>query len=61
MWERVRDSKSWLSASRNDLEMKTAINEANEELLKHEQLHFDMADSRREGSRASGRRASTPR
>jgi len=44
MWERVRDSKSWLSASRHDLEMKTAINEANKELLKHEQLHFDMAE-----------------
>ena len=44
VWERVRDSKSWLSASRHDLEMKTAINEANKELLKHEQLHFDMAE-----------------
>ena len=43
-FRRVRDSKSWLSASRNDLEMKTAINEANKELLKHEQLHFDMAE-----------------
>src|SRR5687767_12124699 len=25
MWERVRDSKSWLTASRQDLEMKAAI------------------------------------
>ena len=44
MWERVRDSKSWLTASRQDLEMKAAIKDANEELLKHEQLHFDMAE-----------------
>jgi hypothetical protein len=44
MWERVRDSKSWLTASRQDLEMKAAIQDANEELLKHEQLHFDMAE-----------------
>ena len=44
MWERVRDSKSWLSASRRDLEMKQLIEDANEELLKHEQLHFDMAE-----------------
>jgi hypothetical protein len=44
MWERVRDSKSWLTASRQDLEMKAAIRDANEELLKHEQLHFDMAE-----------------
>ena len=44
MWERVQDSKSWLGASRRDLEMKTAIKDANEELLKHEQLHFDMAE-----------------
>lgn len=44
MWERVRDSKSWLSASRYDLEMKVALKEANAELLKHEQLHFDMAE-----------------
>ena len=44
MWERVRDSKSWLNTSRYDLEMKVALKEANEELLKHEQLHFDMAE-----------------
>jgi hypothetical protein len=44
MWERVRDSQSWLSASRRDLEMKTAIEDANRELLQHEQLHFDMAE-----------------
>jgi Bacterial protein of unknown function (DUF922) len=44
MWERVGDSKSWLGASRRDLEMKTAIKDANEELLRHEQLHFDMAE-----------------
>jgi Bacterial protein of unknown function (DUF922) len=44
MWERVRDSKSWLSASRRDLEMKQLIEDANEELLEHEQLHFDMAE-----------------
>jgi hypothetical protein len=44
MWERVRDSKSWLTASRQDLEMKAAIRDANGELLKHEQLHFDMAE-----------------
>lgn len=44
MWERVRDSKSWLTASRQDLEMKAAIRDANDELLKHEQLHFDMAE-----------------
>jgi hypothetical protein len=40
----VRDSKSWLTASRQDLEMKAAIRDANEELSKHEQLHFDMAE-----------------
>lgn len=44
MWERVRDSKSWLTASRQDLDMKAAIRDANDELLKHEQLHFDMAE-----------------
>ena len=44
MWERVRDSKSWLAASRRDLEMKQLIEDANEELLEHEQLHFDMAE-----------------
>ena len=47
VWERVRDSKSWLSASRSDLDMKALLEDANEELLKHEQLHFDMARSHR--------------
>ena len=44
VWERVRDSKSWLSASRSNLDMKALLEDANEELLKHEQLHFDMAE-----------------
>lgn len=44
MWERVGDTRSWLSTSRYDLEMKVALREANLELLQHEQLHFDMAE-----------------
>jgi hypothetical protein len=44
MWERVGDTRSWLSTSRYDLEMKVALKEANLELLQHEQLHFDMAE-----------------
>lgn len=44
MWETANDSKSWLRASRSDLDMKNAIADANRELLNHEQLHFDMAE-----------------
>lgn len=73
MWARVKDSQSWLTASRRDLEMKTLIADANEELLKHEQLHFGMAEIAARKIRrrfdtahscltkASGNRASRPR
>ena len=43
-WEDVDSRRRWLSRSRNDVENKRHIALSEADLLRHEQLHFDLAE-----------------
>lgn len=43
-WEDVDSRRKWLSRSRADLENKRHIAASDADLLRHEQLHFDLAE-----------------